>query len=140
MTNRDVFHPCTPRTQVTDRDAKILDLYREGKMMKEIAAEVGMAANSIVSVLRRLGIERPTKPQKRWRDRPDDIDDVKALWNEGLCASQIAERLGRSQNTVQTILTSLKIRDAQHPRHRYDSATPGGSGRSGFAASMARKT
>ncbi len=108
--------------------------------MKEIASAVGMAPNSIVHVLRRHGIERPTKPQKRWRDRPDDTAKIHALWNEGLCASQIAERIGMSLQVVGGVLDAAKLRSREHPRQRYDQSATGGSGRSGFAGNMARKT
>lgn len=123
-----------------DRDTKILRLYGEGKMMKEIATAVGMAPNSIVSVLRRLGVERPTKPQKRWRGREDDTDQVHALWDQGLCATQIAERLGCKRGHVDDVLLRLGVRAGEAPRHRYDSAAVGGSGRSGFRGNMARRT
>ena len=115
-------------------------MYAEGKMIKEIAAGVGMAANSIVSVLRRHGIERPTKPQKKWRGNGDLCHDVRGLWDLGLSASQIAERLNRPLTSVGSALSAAGIRDSEHPRHRYDSATPGGAGRSGFRGAVVRRT
>lgn len=124
----------------TERDSKILALYRDGKMMKEISAAVGMAPNSIVGVLRKLGVERPTKPQKRWRDREDQTAQILALWNDGLCCSQISERLNLNQKLVDNALTKAKVRAGKSSRYRYDQAAVGGTGRSGFAAAMARKT
>lgn len=124
----------------TDRDTEVLRLYRDGKMMKEIAAAVGMAPNSIVGILRRLGIERPSKPQKRWRGKEDDTDQIAALWDQGLCLTQIAERLSCRVSHVNSVLIALKVRAGQSPRHRYDASAPGGSGRKGFAGNMARKT
>lgn len=120
---------------VTERDQTILTLYGQGAMMKDIAAAVGMAANSIVSVLRRHGIDRPNKPQKRWRGKPEIKDSVAKLWAEGLCASQIAERLQEGRVTVDKCLSDLGIRDCDHPRHRYD-----GIGSIGKAYHRSRKS
>ncbi len=123
---------------MTDRDTKILELYQSGLLIKAIAAEVGMAPNSIGSILKRLGVTRPTKPQKRWRGRPDDENIICELWKQGLCVSQISERLGTSFPVINRILSAKKIRTGP-PRHRYDSAVGGGSGKDGFAGNMARK-
>jgi hypothetical protein len=123
-----------------ERDAKILRLYNEGRKVEDIAVAVDMASNSVGRILRGLGIKRPSKPQKRWGGREDKTKKIVALWDQGLCASQIAERLAETMPTVNYALRKSGIRRRQQPRHRYDSATPGGSGRSGFAASMARKT
>ena len=124
---------------MSERDATILKLYQSGLLIKDIAREVGMAPNSLVGILRRLGVERPAKPQRRWRNAPDLTKEIAELWGLGLCASQIKERLSCSQSVVDNTLTKLKVRTSS-PRVRYDSAAGGGSGRSGFAAAMARKT
>ena len=124
----------------SERDAEILRLYHEGKMVKEIARAVGMAPNSMVGILRRLGIERPSKPQRLWHDRPDLTEEIGALWKAGLCATQIRERLSTTQGIVDAALLKLGLRSKNAPRHRYDGGAVGGSGRSGFAGSMARRT
>lgn len=102
------------------RDAKIISLYGKGLLIKAIAAKVGMAPNSIGIILKRHGIERPTKPQKRWHGKQDITSDVQKLWNEGLCASQIAERLNDTRSAVDTVLGQLNVRSTATPRHRYD--------------------
>ena len=108
--------------------------------MKDIAVRVGMAANSIVVVLRRNGIDRPAKPQTRWRGAPDRSVDIIALWEKGLCVTQIAERIGVSKYTVDNAIRASGVRKGKPARFRYDSAVGGGSGASGFAGSMARRT
>lgn len=122
------------------RDAEILRLYHDGALLKDIAKAVGVAPNTISVILPRLGIARPTKLQKRWRDRPDETSKILALWESGLCVSQIAERIGGNWHSVENVIKRLKCRKPGTIRHRYDNAAVGGSGRDGFAANMARKT
>jgi DNA-binding NarL/FixJ family response regulator len=125
---------------MNERDEKILALYHQGKMIKDIAAAVGMAPNSMPAILRRLGIERPTKPQKRWRGKPDQKQKIRELWDQGLHAIEIAERLSIERGTVDGILSALKIRDPSQHRIQYSTAAGGGSGRHGFRGNMARRT
>lgn len=125
-----------------ERDQAILQLYGEGVLIKDIAVLVGMAANSVGMVLRRLGVERPAKPQKRWFGKEDPTQRIIALWKEGLCASQIAERIGESRGVVGGVLMRSGIRKGQI-RHRYDGI--GGIGRHGRGdrgafARIARRT
>ena len=59
------------------------------------------------------------------------------LWGLGLAQSQIAERLGVSRSAVGDYLS-----DILKTGHRvaYADCSGGGSGRSGFAGNMARRT
>lgn len=43
-----------------------------------------------------------------------------ALWDKGLCNSQIAERLGYSRNFVWRVLTKAGRTSITNQRHRYD--------------------
>lgn len=128
---------------VDERNALILSRYNAGAKIKDIATEVGMAANSIGYVLKNLGVDRPGKPQKRWNDRADPTPAIKRLWAEGLCASQIGERLQIAPATVGAELTKLGLRSTESPRHRYDGIGGiGGRGKSdrGAFARIARRT
>lgn len=78
--------------------------------------------------------------QGHGRDHPDQSDKIAALWDKGLCASQIAERLNVSRETIDLTLRAKGLTSASVRRTRYDGAGLGGSGRSGFAANMARRT
>lgn len=128
---------------IESRNARIRKLFDGGMLLKQIAVEVGMAPNSVGQILKRLGVERPSKPQKRWAGRESDDDKIKLLWSEGLCASQIAERIGVSRNAVSISLRALGLADKSAPRHRYDGigGIGGGTRRSsGRAANYARRT
>lgn len=121
------------------RDQKILRLYGEGLLLKNIATQVGLSSHYIGVILRKHGIERPPKPQRRPGGGADPTPKVIELWGQGLCATQIAERLSITRRVVDLILRVAKVRAGKSPRHRYDSATPGGSGRSGFVGNMVRR-
>jgi transposase-like protein len=132
---------CVVGGRMSDSEAKIVELYRAGWLIKNIAAEVGLAPNTTGQILKRLGFERPGKPQRLPGGRPDCSEQIKLLWEEGLCASQIKERLNVTRGIVDNTLTKLGVRVVDHPRHRYDgTGATGGSGRGGFAANMARRT
>ena len=125
------------------RDEKIAELYRRGMLLKHIAEQVGMAPNSVGVILKKLGFERPSKPQRRVK-APADIDARAAeLWGHGLNRGQIAERLGVNENLVSASLTKLGLTSTHAPRHRYDGiggiGKPGRPDKSAFAR-IARKT
>ena len=108
------------QANVEARNALILKRYEEGLLIKDIAADVGMASNSIVGILRKMGVERPTKAQKRWGGGKDYTTAILDLWAKGLCASQIVERLQCGTAHVNTVLRTSGVRQGQAPRHRYD--------------------
>lgn len=83
---------------MTEREQTILRLYGEGKMIIEIAAEVGLAPNYTGQILKRLGVNRPSKPQKKVK--PVDHQGIIKCWDEGLSTSAIAERYGLNQRTI----------------------------------------
>jgi DNA-binding NarL/FixJ family response regulator len=130
-------------TEITNpRDQRICELYEQGLLLKTIADRVGMAPNSIGTVLKKYGYERPAKPQKRVKLSDDAEELVAKLWNEGLCASQIAERLRVGQASVSIILTKLGLSSTNSPRHRYDGIGGIGSARrekSGALQRIARR-
>ena len=123
---------------MTDRDQNILRRYQAGAKIKDIAAEVGMAANSVGQVLKRLGVERPSKPQKRWQGRDDQTEQIIALWKHGLCVGQIAERTRNSEEVVGRILSEAGLRSMANPRHRYDGIGGIGRGRSNGRQALQR--
>jgi len=99
-------------------DEKMLRLYAAGVKIKDIAGEIGLAANTVGQRLKRLGVERPTKPQKRWYE----FDDATAveLWDHGLSTSAIAERLGTSPERIGKALREAGRDIAGARRQRYD--------------------
>lgn len=103
---------------MNSRDEKIMKLYGDGMLIKRIAVEVGMAANSVGQVLKRLGVERPSKPQKK--NNPVDDAKVVALWDDGLSVSAISERVGAGPAVVRSVLNAAgkDIKGAR--RVRYD--------------------
>lgn len=123
---------------MTERDAKILEMYQAGELIKSIAASVGMAPNSVGQVLKRLGVERPGKPQKRIKQYDENL--VIQLWDGGLSTSAIAERVKLSRVTVVGLLR-LAGREVDAARRvRYD-GEGGTIARGGNAfARIARRT
>jgi transposase len=100
------------------RDEQIIALYAGGMLIKHIAAQVGMAPNSVGQVLKRLGVERPSKPQKKVKSY--NPDDAVAMWDAGWSTSAIAERMRISQRRVAGILREAGRDIASARRHRYD--------------------
>ncbi len=101
---------------MTDRDQAVLKLYQQGLMLKDIAPQVGLSANYVGVILKRLGVERPSKPQKSSFRASNG--EVVAGWEKGLSVSAIAERLGMSAANVSRILRDAGIKKTH--RHRYD--------------------
>ena len=121
------------------RKAAILALYNGGALVKDIAVSVGLSAQFVGALLKRYGVDRPTKPQKRPLGKPDPREKILLLWAKGLSAEHISERLQVRRRTVDYILSAEKVR-AGKPRRISYADVGGGSGRSGFAANQARRT
>lgn len=122
------------------KDDEIKRLYGEGKLIKEIAVLVGMAPNSVGQALKRMGFDRPGKPQRKKRDI--DEQDVCRLWSHGLSTSAIAERMRISQQSVGAILVKRGYDIASAHRRRFDSVEGSASrrGSGGAFARIARRT
>lgn len=105
-----------------ERDRKICKLYGQGLLLKDIAERVGINPSSVGQALKRLGHERPTKPQKSVKlpSKSDLEPKIVEFWNHGLCCSQIAERLNASPSYIGSMLSKLGLLDPKNPRQRYD--------------------
>lgn len=104
---------------MTDRDARIAELYRSGMKIKDIAAEVAMAPNSVGVIIKRLGFERPSKPQKAWREYDDAA--IIAMWDAGCATGTIADRYQTNLQTIRRILKQHGIDIATARRTRFES-------------------
>lgn len=99
-----------------ERNQEIVRRYHAGELLKDIAKSVGLRPHSVGQILKRLGIERPAKPQRK-RKAVDETIAVQ-LWDRGLSVSAIAERFAVSQRFVADILkASGRKLDG---RQRYD--------------------
>ncbi len=116
-------------------DAEILRLYGEGMLLKNIAARVGLKPHSVGQILKRLGVDRPSKPQKKIVEI--DETSVVEIWDRGWSVSAIAERFQVSDSTIRRIIISSgRVLDG---RTRYDGE--GGSiHRGGAIQRIARRT
>lgn len=74
--------------------ATMVSLYRQGKLLREIAHEVGMDRSWVSKVLRKHG-----EPSRRVVYKPDVI----ALRLQGKSRAEVAEQLGIKRKTVKDI-------------------------------------
>lgn len=139
MTQRAQSKAGMDKMTTDERYARIRQLYECGMLLKHIAADVGMAPNSVGVVLKKLGVERPSKPQKTLKHI--DPMSIKGAWDNGLAVSAIAERYSISDASVRSILKTNGIDvGSLPPRRRFDGEA-GHGGRSGNAfARIARRT
>lgn len=122
---------------MSDLDIRIVELHRSGLRPVEIEAETGMSRQMIVATLQRLG-EKTRKPEESYHNRGHKTDKARALWEQGLSTSAIAERLGIAQATVIKMLTIAGIDlMADGKRTRYN-GVPGFVGRPGSGGAFAR--
>lgn len=123
-----------------ERRARIARLYEGGMLIKDIAAEVGLAANTVGVIIKEMGYERPAKPQKRVK-AVDDADQCAVLmWDQGYSTSAISERLRLCRASVRRALRDAGRDIYSARRQRYD-GVGGSARRSGNAfARIARRT
>ena len=121
---------------MTERDAKMLELYRSGMRLIDIAPMLGISPQYVGARLKQLGVERPSKPQKKRHNVTGD--EILDRWNDGLSVSAIMERYGISRQFVVKELHSSGVDLSSSRRHRYDGE--GGTARRGGAlARIARR-
>lgn len=101
-------HPhAQPTTQWTAARLNTLIAYNAAGMMQvEIAAELGVSAETIGRVLRELKEGKTPKLVFDWTD--ERIEDLIRHWRGGLTARAIAHELGANENTINTKIAELR--------------------------------
>ena len=126
-----------------NRDRSLIEMYLQGARIADIAEEFDLSNLGVSQILRRHNIKRDPsfKPEYKYRKKIEITDDqVIKLWNSGLSVKLISERYGVHKCSIHAIAKRLGLIDPRNPRHTYSASAGGGSGRSGFAGSFARKT
>lgn len=91
-----------------ERDRLLLELYRSGTPVREIAEALALKQSTVESRVRvhvDLGRLRPRRPRapaetasEKWPRA--DVDRLVELWTQGLSGAAIARKIGRSKNAV----------------------------------------
>ena len=121
---------------IDERNKLILTLYEQGVMLKDIAARVGVSPNHTGQLLKKMGVARPTKTQKKKRT----VDDaaIIAAYRGGLAISAVAERFGVGDACVKHVLRTNGVK--MIGRHRYDGEGGMINFNGGAFARIARRT
>ena len=87
----------------TERNAAVVDGYRAGKTLAELAREHSVSRSMIAKILRRTGVERRRRGPRPGAHADRDAQIV-ALYRNGATLSQVGERYGISKTGVRWIL------------------------------------
>ena len=85
----------TPVRQRVDVDpAKLIESFRAGTLIRELATKYGIGSTTVKSILREAGVQRPHVNQ----------DEIVEAFCSGVVIRELAERHGISITTVKRIL------------------------------------
>lgn len=110
-------HNCnalTPREDETDTEKRktLLQSYHEqGKTIEEVAELLGVTIPTIKGYISSLGFSFPSSKLEEQKQREISLRaEIMQLRNQGLTQKAIAQKVGRTQAFVSTVLTSNGIR------------------------------
>lgn len=116
-----------PRPDLTERRAKIAELFKAGYPASQIALDVGVSAKAVGSDIRRMGLRRADYPllwqtkahverqAQKHAKMAERREKVGAMRAEGKSIPQIAEALGCSKSAVHRDIAALGIKIAINP-------------------------
>lgn len=85
----------TPVRQRADVDpGEIIERFRTGALIRELAAEYGIGSTTVKGILREAGVQRPHVNQ----------DEIVKSFQSGVTIKEVAERYGISVSTVKRVL------------------------------------
>ena len=126
------------------RKDQVIELGRQCKSQLDIALDLGMSPPTVGRILREAGIHnktnRPTGKGYYDTNGADTLEKAKKLWDLGLSAGQIAERMGRPISSITGILSKAGVTSREKPRRTYASSVGGGAGSRNLAASFGRRS
>ncbi len=80
---------------------KVAEMYKEGRTVKEIAEELGLSMSTIYRLLAKKGVQLRRKPYKaRGRLTPEELEQIKQLYQQGESIYSIAKKLNRPASTI----------------------------------------
>ncbi len=88
----------------------IVELYKKGLPVREIAAKTGASLSTIYQALRKCG-EEPSRRKVTYRGRltEEELMEIKKLYTSGESIYGIARRLGRPPSTIYYALKRMGL-------------------------------
>ncbi len=89
---------------------KVVQMYQEGRSVKEIAEELGISMSTIYRLLAKKGVElRRRKYRARGRLTPEELEKIKKMYLEGKTIYAIAKELDRPTSTIYYALKRMGL-------------------------------
>lgn len=95
----------------SENDAEIARLYRDGLTTYDIAKRFGVSPTPIRRALERQGVEvRPSGKRPRWKNTPEQREQVMALYRQGIGVEKIAKQIGCRSEHISAVLADSDVR------------------------------
>jgi excisionase family DNA binding protein len=89
---------------------KVVQMYLEGRSVKEIAEELGISMSTIYRLLAKKGVElRRRKYRARGRLTPEELEKIRKMYVEGKTIYAIAKELDRPTSTIYYALKRMGL-------------------------------
>ena len=89
---------------------QIVDLYQSGVTVPEILKKLNVTPHSVYAALKKAGIKpKNQQPLHRLKIKPEDLKQIKDLYNSGMTHDEIAKKLGVTRQAISFIFKKLGI-------------------------------
>jgi DNA invertase Pin-like site-specific DNA recombinase len=89
---------------------QIVDLYQSGVSFSEILKKLNVSPHSVYAALKKAGIKpKNQQPLHRLKVKPEDLKQIKDLYNSGMTHDEIAKKLGVTRQAISFIFKKLGI-------------------------------
>ncbi len=89
---------------------KVVQMYLEGRSVKEIAEELGISMSTIYRLLAKKGVTlRRRKYNARGRLTQEELEKIRRMYLEGRSIYSIAKELGRPTSTIYYALKRMGL-------------------------------
>ena len=95
----------TQRHLDQEGQARVVEVYQEGKTMNDVAREFGLHRTTVRAILDRAGV--PARPREM---SPAQMELATKLYAEGLSLQAVGERLGFNAQTIANRLQEQGVR------------------------------
>ena len=89
---------------------QIVDLYQNGVAFSEILKKLNVTPHSVYAALKKAGIKpKNQQPLHRLKIKPEDLKQIKDLYDSGMTIYEIAKKLGVTHQAISLIFKKLGI-------------------------------
>ncbi len=100
------------RELTPEEEKKLVEEYLSGIPVQELMEKYGLSATKLYNILSKYGVPRraPRRSHSHRRITPEEVEEIRKLYEQGASVYEIAKRLKRPISTVYAVLKRLGLK------------------------------